>query len=109
MFGLELDIFWGRLKLTMSTCGCRVYTLNFLAIFSFVFSTAEPLDKNNDANKTQYMWDLAGLLAGLLGVGVHALGEVALSPESAPLVDPVGALGLSDNILNQEESRDYQG
>ena len=55
----------------MSTCGCRVYTLNFLAIFSFVFPTAEPLDKNNDANTVHVKIWLAYLLGSLALLFTH--------------------------------------
>ena len=92
----------------MPTC---FYTLNFLAIFSIVFPTTEPLDKNNDAhtdNESIKCEDLPGLLAGLFGVVVHTLGKVALAPEPTPLVHPVGALGLGGNILNQEKGGYYQ-
>ena len=66
--------------------------MNLLAIFSFVFATAEPLNRYNNANTvTRYSTceDVLGLLAGLLGVAVHALREMALSLEPAPLVHPV--------------------
>ena len=52
---------------------------------------------------------LSGLLVGLPGIVVDTLGEVTLPPEPAPLVHPVGALGLSENILNQKQGGDYQG
>ena len=52
---------------------------------------------------------MPGLLVGLLGIAVDTLGEVALSPEPTPLVHLVGALGLSDHCLNEEEGGDYQG
>lgn len=52
---------------------------------------------------------MPGLLVGLLGIVVDTLGEVALSPQPAPLVHLDGALGLSDHILNEKEGGDYQG
>ena len=55
----------------MSTCGCRVYTLNFLAIFSFVFPTAEPSDKNNDANTVHVKICFAYLLGSLALLFTH--------------------------------------
>ena len=77
----------------MSTCDCCVYTLNFLAIFSFVSSAAEPLNKTMTQTQwIQYMLRsgiMPGLLVGLLGIVVDTLGEVALSPEPTPLVHPV--------------------
>ena len=52
---------------------------------------------------------LSGLLVGLLGIVVDTLGEVTLAPEPAPLVHLVGALGLGDHSLNEEQGGDYQG
>lgn len=52
---------------------------------------------------------LFGLLVGLLGIVVDTLGEVTLAPEPAPLVHLVGALGLGDHSLNEEQGGDYQG